>query len=281
MRSLPFRVATLHRLQPQPPALIFSALQADALTSFSHSSSGLLRRAYRHNRRHCLFLHAKGGSDRNAPPADAPPAEAPPADPAPALASSVEAAVEVFGLRPALMMLLGAAAFTVIALDVLLPGSLHVLAPVDTAVASWVQTNMPVTKDGRFVAKMLSNLPITLAMIGIGVTSLASGLQRPRATLQRLAAVTIVLTAPGAILLSIRRYCLAHSILCMLMAHGPCQVISGHCSDPAGIPMFWHSTCVSVARVDLHQQRLSSHRCAEKYIQKVSNVKGIASLSFI
>lgn len=130
-------------------------------------------------------MHAKGGSNGDAPPAD------------PAPAGSVEAAVEVFGIRPAWMTLLGVAAFSVIASDVFLSGSPHLLAPVDTAVASWVETNMPVTEDGRFVAKSLSNLPITLAMVGIGVTSLASGLQRPRATLQRLAAVAVVFTAPG------------------------------------------------------------------------------------
>lgn len=181
---------TLRYLPSKPPGLKPSTPQSAAQILPKVSSAGVLCQTHSCDRRPSVSTSAQGGSDGNAPPADPAPIESPPASPA-------KTDLDGFIVRPAWITLMGATALTVIASDIFLSGSPHMLAPVDTAMATWVETNMPVTEDSRLLAKLLSNLPITLAMVGICVTGLASGLQRPRASLQRLSAAFVILTAPG------------------------------------------------------------------------------------
>lgn len=169
-------------LGSQPHA---SKVNAKSILEPYHLKYRQLGQVHSVNRRPRACTSAKGGSDGDSAPIDPAPVDAAPA------------VSERLRFSPGLVTLTGAAAFTAIASDIFLPGSPHLLAPLDTTVASWVETNMPVTEDGRFWARFLSNFPITLALVGIAVASLASGVQRPMATLQRLSAAIAVLTAPG------------------------------------------------------------------------------------
>lgn len=78
--------------------------------------------------------------------------------------------------------------------DIFAPGP-HLLAPLDLFIAQWVESTDLQQKQ---LAKLLSNGPITIATVGVVVTTLAAGIQRPLLTIQRISTALAVWTFPGA-----------------------------------------------------------------------------------
>lgn len=91
-----------------------------------------------------------------------------------------------------------AAAFGLIVTDILVPGSFHVLAPLDIAVQSLASSRWPVdAPQARSIANAVSNAPIIAALGACAVAGVASGVHAPLRTLRRAALGGSLYFGPG------------------------------------------------------------------------------------
>mmetsp|Transcript_922 Transcript_922/g.2806 ORF Transcript_922/g.2806 Transcript_922/m.2806 type:complete len:328 (-) Transcript_922:1210-2193(-) len=169
-----------------------------------HSSLSI-RRQNRHNTRAVRIRHifcAALGKERSQDLSEAPPiGSLDNADPVDSSAVDITSGTGgsrsdtncPTGLSPQSIALLGSAAFCIIAADIFAPGP-HLLAPLDLFIAQWVESTDLQQKQ---LAKLLSNGPITIATVGVVVTTLAAGIQRPLLTIQRISTALAVWTFPG------------------------------------------------------------------------------------